>query len=153
MGLLRSILLAEDNARDTELTLSALEEYHLANRVIVARDGVEALDYLYRRGAFADRDERDPVVVFLDLKMPRVNGLEVLKTIKADENLKSIPVVIVTSSREEADLVRSYKLGANAFVVKPVDFDAFAQAIMEVGIFWAVLNEPPPENTFQQAIY
>jgi CheY-like chemotaxis protein len=141
---IKRILLAEDDANDVELTVAALAEFHLANEVVVARDGAEALDYLYRRGSFAARPQGHPAVVLLDLKMPKVNGLEVLRQVKADPNLKSIPVVMVTSSREEADLVRSYELGANAYVVKPVDFQDFVRAVKDLGSFWAVLNEPPP---------
>jgi CheY-like chemotaxis protein len=141
---IKRILLAEDDAHDVELTVAALAEFHLANEVVVARDGAEALDYLYRRGSFAARPQGHPAVVLLDLKMPKVNGLEVLRQVKADPNLKSIPVVMVTSSREEADLVKSYELGANAYVVKPVDFQDFVRAVKDLGSFWAVLNEPPP---------
>lgn len=144
MSDLKRILLVEDSEHDVELTLAALEE-HLANRVDVARDGVEALDYLYRRGAFASRGAEDPVVVLLDLKMPRLDGLEVLRQVKGDAALRSIPVVMLTSSREERDLVESYRLGANAYVVKPVDFQQFADAVRQLGVFWAVVNEPPPE--------
>jgi CheY-like chemotaxis protein len=141
---IKRILLAEDDANDVELTVAALAEFHLANEVVVARDGAEALDYLYRRGSFAARPQGHPAVVLLDLKMPKVNGLEVLRQVKADPNLKSIPIVMVTSSREEADLVQSYELGANAYVVKPVDFQDFVRAVKDLGSFWAVLNEPPP---------
>jgi two-component system, response regulator len=144
---LKSILLVEDSLRDAELTMTALHEHSLANEIVHVRDGAEALDYLYRRGPFANRTTGDPAVVFLDLKMPKVDGLEVLNTIKSDNTLKAIPVVMLTSSREEADLVRSYKLGVNAYVVKPVDFQAFVEAVREVGAFWAVLNEPPPART------
>jgi CheY-like chemotaxis protein len=144
MKTLKSILLAEDNLRDAELTLTALDSHGLANELIHVRDGAEALDYLYRRGKHATRSEGNPAVVFLDLKMPKVDGLEVLRVIKSDERMKAIPVVMLTSSREEADLVRSYKLGVNAYVVKPVDFQAFVKAVHDVGAFWAVLNEPPP---------
>jgi CheY-like chemotaxis protein len=144
---LKSILLVEDSLRDAELTMTALQEHSLANEIVHVRDGAEALDYLYRRGPFANRTTSDPAVVFLDLKMPKVDGLEVLNTIKSDNTLKAIPVVMLTSSREEADLVRSYKLGVNAYVVKPVDFQAFVEAVREVGAFWAVLNEPPPART------
>ena len=140
---LKRILLVEDNPNDVELTLEALEEYNLANEVVVAGDGAIALDYLYRRGDYKLRAEGNPAVVLLDLKMPRVDGLEVLKKIKADEDLKSIPVVVLTSSREERDLVESYKLGTNAYVVKPVDFKEFVDAIKSLGAFWAILNEPP----------
>ena len=141
---IKRILLAEDNPNDVELTLTALAEFHLANEVVVARDGGEALDYLYRRGSFADRPQGHPAVVLLDLKMPKVDGLEVLRQLKADPNLKSIPIVMVTSSREETDLVKSYELGANAYVVKPVDFQDFVRAVKDLGSFWAVVNEPPP---------
>ena len=141
---LKRILLAEDNPKDVELTLTALDEYHLANEVVVANDGAEALDYLYCRGKFKMRTGNHPAVVLLDIKMPKVDGLEVLRTIKKDDNLKTIPVVILTSSREEKDLVESYKLGVNAYVVKPVDFQQFIEAVKELGAFWAVINEPPP---------
>lgn len=144
MTQLNSILLAEDNPRDVELTLAALAEHNLANEVVVAIDGAEALDYLRGRGRFQSRPAGNPAVVLLDLKMPKVNGLEVLQAIKQDEKLKSIPVVMLTSSREEPDLLRSYQLGANAYVVKPVDFQAFIEAVKHLGLFWAMLNEPPP---------
>ena len=144
MGTLGRILLIEDDPRDVELTLTALEEYNLANEVVVARDGVEALDYLYCRGNFAGRMGENPAVVLLDLKLPKVDGLEVLQQVKSDENLKMIPVVVLTSSHEEKDMVASYRLGVNAYVVKPVDFHEFVNAIKELGIFWAVINEPPP---------
>ncbi|MBI5191464.1 MAG: response regulator [Nitrospirae bacterium] len=140
---LKRILLVEDNPNDIELTLEALAEYNLANEVVVARDGAEALDYLYRRGDYKLRTEGNPAVVLLDLKMPRVDGLEVLKTVKSDESLKSIPVVVLTSSQEERDLVESYRLGTNAYVVKPVEFKEFVDAIKHLGAFWAILNEPP----------
>ena len=141
---LKKILLVEDKARDAELTLAALEEHNLANDVVVVRDGVEALDYLYRRGEFATRAPELPVVVLLDIKMPRLNGLEVLRTIKADPQLKRLPVVMLTSSREEPDLVQAYELGVNAYVVKPVDFHQFSAAVEQIGAFWAILNELPP---------
>ncbi len=141
---LKRILLAEDNPKDVELTLEALEEHKLANEVVIVNDGAEALDYLYRRGRYASRPDNNPAVVLLDLKMPKVDGLDVLRTLKADERLKSIPVVILTSSREEKDLVTSYNLGVNAYVVKPVDFHQFVEAVKELGAFWAILNEPPP---------
>ena len=143
----RRILLAEDNPKDVELTLTALEAHHLANEVVVVNDGAEALDYLYERGKYATRTGNGPAVVLLDLKMPKVDGLDVLRTIKADAKLKTIPVVILTSSREERDLVESYRLGVNAYVVKPVDFQQFIDAVKELGAFWAVLNEPPPDST------
>jgi CheY-like chemotaxis protein len=144
MSTLGRILLVEDDPKDMELSLTALEEYHLANEVVVARDGEEALDYLYRRGSFATRSNDNPAVLLLDLKLPKVDGLEVLQQIKSDENLKIIPVVVLTSSHEEKDMVASYSLGVNAYVVKPVDFHEFVNAIGELGFFWAVINEPPP---------
>jgi CheY-like chemotaxis protein len=144
MSNLGRILLVEDDPKDVELTLTALEEYKLANEVVVARDGEEALDYLYRRGAFTTRSTDNPAVLLLDLKLPRVDGLEVLQQIKADAKLKLIPVVVLTSSHEEKDMVTSYKLGVNAYVVKPVDFHEFVNAVKELGIFWALVNEPPP---------
>jgi CheY-like chemotaxis protein len=144
MNELARILIVEDDPKDVELTLTALEEYNLANEVVVARDGEEALDYLYCRGNFKMRSSDNPAVLLLDLKLPKVDGLEVLQQIRSDENLKLIPVVVLTSSREESDMVASYKLGVNAYVVKPVDFHEFVNAIKELGIFWAVINEPPP---------
>jgi CheY-like chemotaxis protein len=144
MAPLKRILLVEDNERDVELTLSALAENNLANEVVVVRDGAEALDYLHHRGRFAGHANGLPVVVLLDLKMPKVDGLEVLRQMKADPVLKHVPVVMITSSREEQDLVCSYQLGVNAYVVKPVDFQQFVRSIKEVGFFWAVINEPPP---------
>jgi DNA-binding response OmpR family regulator len=144
MNKLGRILLVEDDPKDVELTLTALEEYNLANEVIVARDGAEALDYLYSRGKFKTRSSDNPAVMLLDLKLPKVDGLEVLKQTKSDEKLKMIPVVVLTSSKEEKDMVASYKLGVNAYVVKPVDFHEFVNAIKELGAFWAVINEPPP---------
>lgn len=147
MKALKRILLVDDNLRDVDLTLAALAEHHLANEVVVARDGVEALDYLLRRGAHAGRDDSLPVVVLLDIKMPRLNGLEVLRQIKTDPVLKCLPVVMLTSSKEEPDLAACYELGVNAYVVKPVDFDQFVGAVKQVGAFWAVLNELPPDPT------
>ena len=144
---LRSILLAEDNPNDVELTLSGLAQLHLANEVVVVRDGAEALDYLYSRGKYASRNDDNPAVILLDLKMPKVDGLQVLHEIKSNEKLKSIPVVMLTSSREESDLLKSYQLGANAYVVKPVGFEQFSDAIRQLGVFWAVLNEPPPDRS------
>lgn len=141
---IKNILLVEDDPADVELTLAALEDNHLANRVAVMENGEEALDYLYRRGKFKMRSGGNPIVVLLDNKMPKVNGLEVLKTIKADEHLKIIPVVVLTSSRETPDLIEFYKHGVNAYVVKPVDFAEFMKAIKNLGIFWAAINEPPP---------
>ena len=142
--MLKPILLVEDNPHDLELTLIALSESQLANEVVVVRDGAEALDYLHRRGEFAERQQGSPAVILLDLKLPKVDGLEVLKEIRNSEGLKSVPVVMLTSSKEEQDVVRSYQLGVNAYVVKPVDFNEFVRAIGDLGIFWAVLNEPPP---------
>jgi CheY-like chemotaxis protein len=144
MSTLGRILLVEDDPNDVELTLTALEEYHLANEVVIARDGAEALDYLYCRGAYADRANGSPAVLLLDLKLPKVDGLQVLQQIKGDEKLRVIPVVVLTSSREERDMVASYRLGVNAYVVKPVDFHEFVNAIKELGVFWAIVNEPPP---------
>lgn len=144
MAPLKRILLAEDNDHDVELTLAALDEYNLANEVVLARDGVEALDYLYGRGKFAGHANGLPVVVMLDLKMPKMDGLEVLRQMRNDPALKSVPVVMITSSREEQDLIRSYELGVNAYVVKPVDFQKFVQSIKQIGFFWAIINEPPP---------
>ena len=144
MNELGRILIVEDDPKDVELTLTALEEYNLANEVVVTRDGEEALDYLYCRGNFKMRTSDNPAVLLLDLKLPKVDGLEVLQQIKSDEKLRMIPVVVLTSSREERDMVASYKLGVNAYVVKPVDFHEFVNAIKELGIFWAVINEPPP---------
>jgi CheY-like chemotaxis protein len=144
---LRCILLAEDNSNDVELTLAGLSELHLANEVAVVRDGAEALDYLHARGKYAARHNGNPAVILLDLKMPKMDGLQVLSEIKTSERLKSIPVVMLTSSAQESDLVKSYRLGANAYVVKPVNFREFINAIKQVGAFWAVVNEPPPGIT------
>ena len=141
---IRRILLAEDSDQDIELTLTALDENHLTNKVDVVHDGAEALDYLYRRGAFANRPGELPVVVLLDLKMPKVDGLEVLRRMKSDPELKQIPVVMLTSSREERDLVASYALGVNAYVVKPVDFGQFIESVSRLGCFWVLVNETPP---------
>ena len=146
MSSLKRILLVDDSPRDTELALDALESYRLSNRVVPLRDGAEALDYLYRRGAFAARTDDQPVLILLDLKMPKVDGLEVLRQIKGDPQLKVIPVVVMTSSREDQDLVTCYQLGVNAYVVKPVKFHEFVDAVKQVGGFWAVLNEPPPSS-------
>ena len=137
-------MLVEDDPKDVELTMTGLAEYNLANEVVVARDGEEALEYLYRRGKYQDRPNGNPAVTLLDLKLPKLNGFEVLENIRSNENLKMIPVVVLTSSNEERDLVRSYKLGVNAYVTKPVDFHEFVNAVKELGIFWAVINEPPP---------
>ena len=142
---IKNILLVEDDVKDVELTLAALEEHHLANAVFVVHDGEEALDYLYHRGKYAARAPGNPVVVLLDNKMPKVNGLEVLKIIKADEQLKIIPVVVLTSSREAPDLLEFYKHGVNAYVVKPVNFGEFMRAVKQLGVFWAAVNEPPPQ--------
>jgi CheY-like chemotaxis protein len=144
MERLGRILMVEDDPKDVELTLTALEDYNLANEVIVARDGEEALDYLYCRGKFENRSSDNPAVMLLDLKLPKIDGLEVLQQIKSDEKLKLIPVVVLTSSHEEKDMVTSYRLGVNAYVVKPVDFHEFVNAIKELGIFWAVINAAPP---------
>ena len=144
MSALGRILLVEDDPKDVELTITTLEEYNLANEVVVTGDGEEALDYLYRRGAFATRSNGNPAVLLLDLKLPKVDGLEVLQQIKSDEKLRMIPVVVLTSSHEERDMVASYSLGVNAYVVKPVDFYEFVNAIRELGVFWAIINEPPP---------
>ena len=147
MARLRPILLVEDNLKDIEMVLAALRKNNFANEIVVARDGEEGLDYLYRRGQFRSRDDGPPIAILLDLKMPKVDGLEVLRQIKGDDALKVIPVVMLTSSREETDLVKSYKLGVNAYVVKPVGFQEFIDAIKQTGMFWAVVNEPPPETT------
>jgi len=142
----KRILLAEDDANDVELTLTALSEYHLGNEVLTVSDGAEALDFLFRQGRYEGRTDGQPAVVLLDVKMPKVGGIEVLRRIKSDPRLKSIPVVMLTSSREETDLVESYELGANAYVVKPVDFHAFAEAVKRLGVFWVLVNEPPPHS-------
>ncbi|MCI0461775.1 MAG: response regulator [Gemmataceae bacterium] len=144
MAELKRILLVEDSQNDIELTLAAFEENHLANEVVVARDGEEALDYLYRRGIFRLRSEGHPAVVLLDLKLPKVDGLEVLRQLKKDGSLRSVPVVMLTSSREEQDLLESYNLGVNAYVVKPVDFADFVRVLNQLGCFWAIVNQPPP---------
>jgi CheY-like chemotaxis protein len=141
---LRRILMVEDDPRDVELSLTALAQYNLANEVVVVGDGDEALDYLYQRGKFRARPSGNPAVLLLDLKLPKVDGLEVLQQIKTDSRLKMIPVVVLTSSREDRDMVASYQLGVNAYVVKPVDFHEFVNAVKELGIFWALINEPPP---------
>lgn len=144
MQTLKRILLVEDDLNDIELTLGALSEHNLANEIMIVRDGVEALDYLYRRGDFASRPDGYPVVILLDLKMPRLDGLQVLRQLKADEELRFIPIVILTSSRESRDLEECYRLGVNAYVVKPVRFTEFVEAIKGIGVFWALVNEPPP---------
>jgi CheY-like chemotaxis protein len=151
IGKIKSILYVEDDPRDVELTLAALEEHHLANKVEVVRDGAQALDYLYRRGAFKTRAGGNPILMLLDLKLPKVNGLEVLKIIKADEDLKTMPVVVLTSSRETPDLVACYQYGVNAYVVKPVDFAEFMKAVKQLGVFWAAINEPPPRTVREAA--
>lgn len=145
---LKPILLAEDNPRDIELTLEALSDYSLANRVVVVRDGVEAMEYLRCEGKYATRKSGNPAVAILDIKMPRMDGIEVLQAIRTDPALKMIPAVMLTSSREESDLIRSYELGVNAYVVKPVKFSEFIEAVRHVGVFWAMLNELPPEGAF-----
>jgi len=144
MATLGRILIVEDDPNDVELTLTALSEYNLANEVVIARDGQQALDYLYCKGEYASRPDENPAVMLLDLKLPKVDGLEVLQKVKSDERLKMIPVVVLTSSHEEKDMMRSYRLGVNAYVVKPVDFHEFVNAVRELGAFWAVVNVPPP---------
>lgn len=144
MASLKPIVLVEDNPKDMELTLLALGRARLANEVITLRDGAEALDYLCCREAWQDREKGNPAVILLDIKLPKVNGLEVLQFIKNDSELRKVPVVMLSSSREEPDLERSYELGVNAYVVKPVSFADFVTAVQELGGFWAVLNEPPP---------
>ena len=145
-GPLRPILLAEDNPNDVELTLTALHSLNLANEIIVVHDGAEVMDFLHRRREFSGRPPLHPAVIMLDLKMPRVDGLEALRQIRADPELRMLPIVILTSSREENDLVKGYQLGANAYVVKPVDFDQFISAVSQLGVFWALINEPPPAH-------
>ncbi len=141
---LKRVLLVEDSPNDAELTLTALDESGLANEVVWVKDGQEALDYLYKGGAHAGRPDGNPAVVLLDLKLPKVDGLKVLERVKTDAALKSTPVVMLTSSREEVDVAKSYGLGVNAYVVKPVGFPDFVQALRELGLFWAVVNQPPP---------
>ena len=148
---IKNILLVEDDLRDVELTLAALGEYNLANKVFVVHDGAEALDYLCHRGKFQMREGNNPILILLDNKMPKVNGLEVLKIIKADAHLKIIPVVVLTSSRETPDMVEFYKHGVNAYVVKPVDFNDFMTAVKKLGVFWAAVNEPPPDSGSRDA--
>ena len=145
MSKLRTILLAEDSPADAEMAIDALRDAHLANPIVHVEDGVEALDYLMRTGRFADRTDEDPAVLLLDIKMPRMDGLEVLQKLRAHENLRRLPVVILSSSREESDLARSWDLGVNAYVVKPVDVDQFFDAVKALGKFWAVFNEAPAE--------
>jgi len=144
MSELKRILLVEDSDNDVQLTLAALDETNLANEVDVVTDGQQALDYLYRHGPYVQRPGGHPAVVLLDLKLPKLNGLEVLARLKGDPDLKQIPVVMLTSSREEPDLAQAYSLGVNAYVVKPVGFSAFSNALKELGLFWAILNQPPP---------
>jgi CheY-like chemotaxis protein len=141
----KRILLVEDNPNDVELTLEAFSQYNLVDCVQVARDGEEALDYLFRRGKFTHLPGGNPVVIFLDLKMPKVDGIEVLKKIKSEEGLKRVPVVVFSSSSEDRDLIECYELGVNAYVVKPVDFHEYIAAAKELGLFWTIINEPPPE--------
>jgi CheY-like chemotaxis protein len=143
---LKTILFAEDNPNDVELTLDALSDYKLVNNIVVVRDGVEAMEYLRYEGKYKNRKKGYPAFILLDIKMPRMDGLEVLKAIREDDKLKLIPVVILSSSREEQDLIKSYRLGVNAYVVKPVDFKAFIEAVKQLGIFWALINEIPPET-------
>jgi len=140
----KKILVAEDDENDAELIIKALERYNIANEVVVVEDGAEALDYLHRRGNYETRAEGNPVLTLLDIKMPKLDGLEVLREIRADERLKMIPAVILTSSRHEGDLLASYQLGVNAYVVKPVDFNEFVEAVRDLGVFWVMVNEPPP---------
>jgi CheY-like chemotaxis protein len=147
--MMKRILLVEDDPNDVELTLNALAKFNLANEVVVARDGAEALDFLYKRGKFSERTNGNPAVILLDLKLPKVNGFDVLKKVKDDELLRTIPVVILTSSKEEKDLIEGYRLGTNAYVVKPVDFSQFIEAVKHVGIFWALINEPPPGSVMK----
>ena len=144
MDELGKILLVEDDQNDAELTVMALTDNHLANEIVIAHDGEEALDFLYRRGAYTSTEGGNPIVVLLDLKLPKVDGLEVLKQVKSDPALRTIPVVMLTSSREERDLIRSYDLGTNAYVAKPVGFEEFIESLKEVGLFWTVVNHPPP---------
>ncbi len=141
---LKTILLAEDNPQDVELTLEALKEHKLANHVVVVNDGVEVMEYLNYEGRFKDRKKGIPVVLLLDIKMPRMDGIEALEAIRSNEKLKMLPVVMLTASREEPDLKKCYALGVNAYVVKPVDFKDFLDAVKHIGVFWAMLNEKPP---------
>jgi CheY-like chemotaxis protein len=140
----KKILLAEDSPQDAEMTLAALSEHHLSNHIVLVGDGEEALDYLYARGKYAGRTDGSPLLVLLDLKMPKVDGLEVLRAIKNDPELRTLPVVMLTASREEQDVVKSYRLGVNAYVVKPVGFQKFVEAVKQIGAFWTIHNEPPP---------
>jgi CheY-like chemotaxis protein len=142
---LKQILLVEDDPKDIELIHAALAEHKLENEMVVARDGVEALDYLYRRGPFALRPAGNPVVILLDLKMPRMDGVQVLRQIKTDEQMRLVPVVVLTSSRESLDLQECYQLGVNAYVVKPVRFIEFVEAVKKISVFWVLINQPPPD--------
>lgn len=148
----KRMLLVEDNANDVELTMAALEELRLGGEVFVVRDGEQALDYLFRRGAYVDRPAGEPAVVMLDVKMPKVDGIEVLRQVKTDDVLKLVPVVMLTSSREERDVMQSYREGANAYVVKPVQLQEFINAVKELGLFWTVINEPPPGSNGRQRL-
>jgi CheY-like chemotaxis protein len=152
MSTIKRILLVEDDPRDVTLTLSALEEYHLANQVQIVSDGEQAVDYLWRRGKYSGRDAATPVVVLLDLKLPKLSGLEVLKQVKEDRELRTVPIVVLTSSREDRDLEECYRLGVNAYVVKPVVFHEFVEAVKELGVFWAAINEPPPVTRRASAV-
>jgi|SRR5690554_1210478 len=143
MNELKKILVAEDDPKDAELMLIALEEFKVANNIVLVKDGAEALDYLHKRGKYSERENKNPIVAFLDLKMPKVDGITVAREVKSDPKLKTIPIVIVTSSREEKDLVESYNIGVNAYVVKPVEFEKFIETVKQLGIFWALINEPP----------
>lgn len=143
---LKTILLAEDNPQDVELTIEALTEHKIANNVVAVRDGVEAMEYLNYEGQFKNRKKGNPAVLLLDIKMPRMDGIEVLQEIRKNEKLKTLPVVMLTSSREEPDLIKCYELGVNAYVVKPVVFKDFLEAVKHIGIFWAILNEQPPST-------
>ncbi|MBI1180094.1 MAG: response regulator [Alphaproteobacteria bacterium] len=147
MATLRPILLVEDSPSDRELTLAALARCQIANEIVIARDGEEALEWIYSRGPWKGRDPTDPAVILLDLKLPKIDGLEVLERLKKDPQQRHVPIVMLTSSREERDVVRSYDLGVNSFVVKPVEFDQFFEAIQDLGMFWAILNEPPPRKS------
>jgi CheY-like chemotaxis protein len=144
MNTLKHILLVEDDPGDIEMTINALSENNIANEVVIARDGVEALDYIYCRGAFSSRQDVNPIVILLDLKMPKMDGFQVLNQLKSDEQLRSVPVVVLTSSDDANDLEECYKLGVNAYVVKPVRFSKFVEAVKGIGVFWAIINEPPP---------
>ena len=149
METFKRILLVEDDPKDVELTINALSEHCVANEIAIARDGEEALDFLYRRGTFASRLEGNPVVILLDLKLPKLDGIQVLRHLKTDEQMRCIPVVVLTSSREDRDLVECYKLGVNAYVVKPIRFTEFVEAVRQLGIFWALINEAPPSSVMK----